>query len=126
MCLIGQLETKKKTKTREEIIGEQNDFFRKCPLNMGENVGKYLITSGVSGNGEGFAIAALNAVQKFDDFTNENDPFGHHDFGSVEVEGEKVFWKIDLYDENYEYGSEDPTNPKKTRRVLTIMLPQEY
>ncbi|WP_299592841.1 DUF3768 domain-containing protein [uncultured Tateyamaria sp.] len=32
----------------------------------------------------------------------------------------------DLYDENYEYGSEAPTDPTRTRRVLTLLFPSEY
>ena len=44
----------------------------------------------------------------------------------TEVDGQKLFWKIDLYDCDYEYGSPDPENPDKTRRVLTIMLSGEY
>jgi hypothetical protein len=45
---------------------------------------------------------------------------------SFELEGEKLFWKIDYYDLAGEFGSEDPTDPKKTLRVLTIMLAEEY
>ena len=62
----------------------------------------------------------------FDDFNADNDPHGELDFGSFELEGEKVFWKIDYYDLAGEFGSEDPTDPKKTLRVLTVMLAEEY
>ena len=51
---------------------------------------------------------------------------GEHDFGSFEVAGEKFFWKIDYYDERCEFGSEDPADPEKTMRVLTIMFADEY
>ena len=55
-----------------------------------------------------------------------NDPHGEHDFGSFEIDDRKVFWKIDCYDAAMEFGSEDPADPSKTTRVLTIMLASEY
>ena len=41
-------------------------------------------------------------------------------------ERERVFWKLDYYDRDLRFGSEDPANPAVTRRVLTIMLADEY
>lgn len=38
----------------------------------------------------------------------------------------RLFWKIDLYDEQLVYGSPAPANPAVTRRVLTIMFPSDY
>jgi hypothetical protein len=66
------------------------------------------------------------AVETFTQFTPDNDPYGEHDFGAVEVEGHRVFWKIDYYDKAYQYHSDDPADPSKTNRVLTIMLATEY
>ena len=40
--------------------------------------------------------------------------------------GVKVYFKIDVYDQNFEFGSEEPWNPKLSRRVLTLMLANEY
>ena len=54
--------------------------------------------------------------------TTANDPYGEHDFGSFDYKGQKIFWKIDYYDLNYEYMSENPADPTITNRVLTIML----
>jgi hypothetical protein len=55
-----------------------------------------------------------------------NDPYGEHDFGSFEVTGHKFFFKIDAYDIDMRFGSEDPADPTKTTRVLTLMLAEDY
>lgn len=60
-------------------------------------------------------------LNKFD-----NDPYGEHDFGSLIVDGNKVFWKIDYYDKGMQYASPDPANLSVTVRVMTIMLADEY
>ena len=65
-------------------------------------------------------------VELFDAFTPDNDPYGEHDFGSIDHEGNTIFWKIDYYDSALEYGSKDPSDPKQTTRVLTLMLADEY
>ena len=69
---------------------------------------------------------ALAKVIAFDAFSADNDPHHEHDFGSFELEGEKLFWKIDYYDSDLTYGSEDPNDVEKTHRVLTIMLASDY
>lgn len=66
------------------------------------------------------------AVAEFADFSRDNDPYGEHDFGSVECQGERFFWKIDCYDSSNTYGSPDPADPSVTSRILTIMLACEY
>lgn len=65
-------------------------------------------------------------VETFDAFEPGNDPYGERDFGAFEHNGERVFWKIDYYDRTVRYGSEDPSDPAQTTRVLTIMLATEY
>ena len=66
------------------------------------------------------------SVAQFDDFTENNDPHGEHDFGAFEFNGYKCFWKIDAYDPHYLMASDDPTDLSKTNRVLTIMLAEEW
>ena len=68
----------------------------------------------------------VETIQTFDDFNGDNDPYGEHDFSIVTVDGVKIYWKIDYYDQNCQYGSEDPTDPEVTTRVITILLPEEY
>ena len=61
--------------------------------------------------------------------TRRHDEWGfgrEHDFGNFEVEGENYFFKIDYYSPDLEGGSEDPADPKKTTRVLTVMRADEY
>ena len=40
--------------------------------------------------------------------------------------GERYFFKIDYYAPNMSEGSDDPADPSKTRRVLTIGLASDY
>ena len=72
-----------------------------------------------------FTILA-KALMEFDSFTEDNDPHREHDFGAFEFDGEKLFFKIDYYDNALDFGSPDPSDPSVTTRVLTIMLASEY
>ena len=65
-------------------------------------------------------------MAKFSEFTADNDPHAEHDFGSFNLVGRKFFWKIDYYDKDLLNGSEDPGDPERTTRVLTLMLAAEY
>jgi hypothetical protein len=88
--------------------------------------GRVVVTSGLLGKGNDFLERAVASVRTFSAFAPDNDPYGEHDFGSVTIEEETVFWKIDYYAPGLEVGSEDPADPAKTERVLTIMLAEEY
>ena len=44
----------------------------------------------------------------------------------VQAHGRTIFWKIDYYDLLLKCGSPDPADPVVTRRVLTVMLAEEY
>jgi hypothetical protein len=98
-----------------------NDNFRSTFIG-----GQVVMTAGVADLPMDVKARALLQVQRFADFNANNDPHGEHDFGSFEVAGEKFFWKIDYYDPDMTFGSEDPADPEKTRRVLTVMLAEEY
>ena len=102
-------------------VRELNDAFR----TSGEG-GRIVVTRGVHEKGAGFVAQALERVRTFDAFTRDNDPYGEHDFGSFELDGEKLYWKIDCYNKEMRYGSEDPSDPEQTTRVLTILLAEEY
>ena len=89
-------------------------------------MGTLVITSGVAARGNDFIDRAVHAVREYSAFTEDNDPYGEHDFGSFEIDGENLFWKIDYYDRLLEWGTPDPADPDVTRRVLTILLSEEY
>ncbi len=103
-------------------IRELNDRFR-TSLSLD---GKRLMTVGIQSLPLADQIAITGKVMTFDTFTEDNDPHGEHDFGSFEHNGNRIFWKIDYYDRACEYGSEDPADPTRTTRVLTILLADEY
>lgn len=108
--------------SRTDKIRSLNDTFRSTLIFGGQCV----MTSGVAALAPETVAQVLNTVRTFNSFTTENDPYGEHDFGSFEIGEQRFFWKIDYYDTTLAYGSEDPANPAQTRRLLTIMLAEEY
>ena len=102
-------------------LAHLNDQLRRTGLG-----GKVLITSGVQSLSHTMQARLLQAIASFDDFTEANDPHSEHDFGAVDFEGAKYFWKIDYYDQSYEAGSPDPLDAEVTRRVMTVMRADEY
>jgi Protein of unknown function (DUF3768) len=103
-------------------IAELNDL---CRTAMGIG-GRVFQTRGISALPLRDQSAIREKVELFDTFTPDNDPYGERDFGSFEHNGERIFWKIDYYDLTMTKGSEDPSDPKQTARLLTIMLASEY
>jgi len=104
-----------------ERIKHLNDALR-----MTLRGGRVLLTVGVNALPDDLKALALQRTRTFTDFSKDNDPHGEHDFGSFELAGQTFFWKIDYYDERCEYGSQDPSDPSKTTRVLTLMLASDY
>jgi Protein of unknown function (DUF3768) len=103
-------------------IAELNDRFRKGDRTLGKYMSSVLVNALNSEQQQ----ELTRLVRVFDTFTEGNDPYGEHDFGSIEFEGARYFWKISYYDQNLEYLSEDPSDASVTRRVLTIMHSSEY
>ncbi len=107
---------------RKKRIRRLNDALRKGQ----SDVGSIVVTSGIQALGPGFLLESNNAVIGFDAFTQDNDPHLEHDFGALEVAGEKLFFKIDYFDLAMRALSPDPANPAVTTRVMTVMLAGEY
>jgi hypothetical protein len=106
---------------RTARIRELNDAFRRTFAG-----GKVVVSGSVADLPNMVTANAFLIVSRFDRFEEDNDPHGEHDFGSFELVGRTFFWKIDYYDRSMEAGSEDPADPAKTTRVLTLMLAEDY
>ena len=104
-----------------QSIAHLNDQARTTLTNC-----KLIITKGIDLLGAEAVDRILHLVMRFDDFSERNDPFGEHDFGAIEYAANTVFWKIDYLDLHLMNHSPDPSDPHVTRRVLTIMLGEEY
>src|SRR5215207_3059693 len=88
--------------------------------------GVLMMTAGVIALGRVKQMAILDAVAAFDSFDADNDPYREGDFGALQVEGERLFFKIDYYDRSLTGHSADPADASVTTRVLTVMLAEEY
>jgi Protein of unknown function (DUF3768) len=107
--------------TKTEIIRALNDAVRQ---NL--TVGTAFISAGVAALGAEAVARIVKTIAVFDDFCHANDPYEEHDFGSFDVDGQTIFFKIDYYDKALTSHSPDPTDPSVTERVITIMLAEEY
>lgn len=107
-----------------DMIRALNDALR---ADLGDaSLGLVVVTSGIRSLGPEALRAILIRVRDFDAFDEGNDPHREHDFGAFEFEADSIFWKIDCYNRTLDAGSEDPASVTDTKRVLTIMLANEY
>ena len=95
-------------------IAKLNDEFRRLETMS--------VSQGVFGLHD--VLGLIRTVRDYRDFTEDNDPYGEHDFGCFDWEDQRIFWKIDYYDPSFE-GWCDPLNPE-CERVLTVYLAEEH
>jgi hypothetical protein len=113
-------------------IAALNDEFRRAAgltrTAVSAIPGRCFVTAGVAALGIEAQAEILDRVRNFSAFNPANDPHREHDFGSMALAGgEELLWKIEYYaNADMEYGAEDPTDPRRSFRVLTIMLAAEY
>ncbi len=120
---------------RAEAIARLNDLARRA---MGVAC-TAVATQGFRALQQSDQSRVRELIETFDAFTPDNDPHGERDFGAIFQDAaghwttqrprspdETVFWKIDYFDQALEWASDDPANPAIMRRVLTIMLAEEY
>jgi hypothetical protein len=98
-----------------------NDALRRCGRG-----GRIMMTAGIDALGSEKRARVLRAVAAFDNFNEDNDPYGEHDCATLRVAHIHVLFKIDHYDLELRFHSPDPSDPTVTQRVLTVMLAEEY
>ena len=90
------------------------------------NGGMAVMTPGIAALGQETVSRIIKTIEVYDDFCHANDPHEEHDFGAFDADGKRVFFKVDYYDETLTVHSPDPSDPNVTKRVITIMLAEEY
>jgi hypothetical protein len=107
--------------TQAERIRALNDELRTTG-----HGGDIVITQGIHALPPAVILAVIAAVQSFSTFTPANDPHQEHDFGLLAVGDQRVMFKIDYYNLTLSGHSPDAADPAVTRRILTILLAEEY
>ena len=102
---------------RRRRIRQLNDALRRS----GEG-GRVLVTASIATLPPDQQAAILAAVAGFAAFDDDNDPYGEHDCGLLDVAGRLILFRIDCYDLDLAMHSPDSADPDVTRRVLTVML----
>jgi hypothetical protein len=98
-----------------------NDTFRRSFVG-----GTIVVTAGLKSLSADRRHSILAKIRAFDNFNEDNDPHGEHDFGLIQDGAVRCFWKIDYYDTDMDLMSPDPADASVTTRVLTVMLAEEY
>ena len=106
---------------RAEVIARLNDELRKT----GQG-GQVVVTHGVKNLPDFDPAQLVGALATCDKFDPDNDPHGERDFGDLALFGAELLWKIDYYDTDLRFGSNDPADVSVTKRVLTVMLAEDY
>ena len=109
-------------------IAERNDAFRKAILThpeVNDPRGRVSVTQGVHALPADVKMSILAKVRDDCTFDPEDDPYGEHDFGVIQMQGvPRIYWKIDYYeDARMEYGA---TDKARAYRSLLIMCADEY
>ena len=109
--------TQKGRPNRQAGTRQLNDALRRT----GEG-GRVLVTASVAALPSDQQASILAAIAAFDD---DNDPYGEHDCGLLDVAGRLILFRIDYYDLDFGKHSPDPADPDVTRRVMTVMTADE-
>jgi len=105
----------------QDEIRSLNDQLRRSQVG-----GKVMLSAGLVALFEKDLAAVVELVRAFDDFSEDNDPYGEHDFGAFEYQGQTINWKIDYHALDIQHGSENPANAAITKRVFSIRKEKQF
>lgn len=91
-------------------IRELNDELRRKGHALN---GRIVAMGGLSNDDQAKQIRVAIAAGQHSDWNSGDDPYGEHDFGKFELDGEA-------------HGSEHPEDPAVTIRVMTLMYAEDY
>jgi Protein of unknown function (DUF3768) len=126
---MSQLEQIRPTASDHDTCARLNDD---CRWQRGDSSNfRHMMTIGVEDliSGDGLPTQIMRRAQLQSTIRHHQFSPGEgseRDFGCFECFGQKLFFKIDAYDRNLEYGSPDPADASLTVRVMTVMLTSEY
>lgn len=106
---------------RGEAIAQLNDQLRKTGTG-----GTVVVTQAVTKLTGFDGPTLMSALASYEAFDPDNDPHGERDFGDITLFGTDLLFKIDYYDLDMQFGSNDPADPDVTVRVLTIMRASDW
>ena len=113
-------------------VRDDNDAFRRgmCVTLNAENAavpaGKYVMSAGVHNLPFELQMLVIEAVRNDDNFTEDTDPYGEHEFGVIEVSGlPRIYWRIGYYADAELAAGADP-DAGDVFRLLTVYLADEH
>ena len=106
---------------RTDRIRQLNDKFRRL-----QDSGQVFFTGDLVHENFEHRERVLKFVMTFEAFDEGDDPYGEHDFGAFDLDGRRYMFKIEYYDPSMVAGSEDPADPTKTVRVMSIFYASDY
>lgn len=105
-----------------ETVAIENDVFRMTMISSKST--RVVFSEMVADMDAETREELVTKIRNYSAFNEDNDPYGERDMGRITLDGIDYFFKIDYYDENFEYGI-DPREVKPNR-ILTIMRACEY
>ncbi|QOT74534.1 DUF3768 domain-containing protein (plasmid) [Sphingobium fuliginis] len=111
-----------------ERIGELNDRARHGLDRTAKRVVTRTCLMTIAGSESDVAlfVAQARIIQALRQWEPPVGDRSERDLGYFELDGHRLMFKCDYYAPGLEWGSENPADPDRTIRVITVMLPSDY